>query len=53
LANTDCFFWKAFVFFCFLQVTFLLDEVMTSTVHRCADPVPMEASVVEVICDRS
>lgn len=33
-------------------VTFLLDEVMTSAVHRCCDPVPMEQSVVEVICDR-
>ena len=33
-------------------VTFLLDEIMTSSVHRCTDPVPMEASVVEVICDR-
>ncbi len=33
-------------------VSFLLDEVMTSAVHRCADPSPMEASVVDVICDR-
>jgi len=33
-------------------VTFLLDEIMTSAVHRCLDPSPMEASVVEVICDR-
>ena len=33
-------------------VTFLLDEIMTSVVHRCADPVPMENSVVDVICDR-
>ena len=33
-------------------VSFLLDEIMTSAVHRCADPVPMEASVVDVICDR-
>ena len=33
-------------------VTFLLDEIMTSAVHRCLDPVPMEGSVVEVICDR-
>ena len=33
-------------------VTFLLDEVMTSVVHRCFDPVPMENSVVDMICDR-
>jgi hypothetical protein len=33
-------------------VTFLLDEIMTSVVHRCSDPVPMENSVIEVICDR-
>ena len=33
-------------------VTFLLDEIMTSAVHRCIDPSPMEPSVVEVICDR-
>lgn len=33
-------------------VTFLLDEVMTSVVHRCYDPVAMENSVVEMICDR-
>jgi hypothetical protein len=34
-------------------VTFMLDEVMTSAVHRCPDPVAMEQSVVEVICDRN
>ena len=33
-------------------VAFLLDEIMASAVHRCADPVPMENSVVDVICDR-
>ena len=33
-------------------VTFLLDEVMTSVVHRCFDPVPMENSVVDMLCDR-
>ena len=33
-------------------VIFLLDEIMTSSAHRCLDPVPMESSVVEVICDR-
>lgn len=34
-------------------MTFLLDEVMTSVVHRCLNPVPMEASIVDVICDRN
>merc|ERR1712223_1170236 len=34
-------------------VMFMLDEVMTSAVHRCPDPIPMEQSVVEVICDRN
>ena len=34
-------------------VMFMLDEVMTSAVHRCPDPLPMEQSVVEVICDKS
>merc|ERR1712223_599230 len=33
-------------------VTFLLDEIMTSSVHRCTDPVPMENSVVDMLCDR-
>lgn len=30
----------------------LLDEILGSTVHRCLDPVLMEPSVVDVICDR-
>ena len=36
-------------------VTFMLDEVMSSAVHRCSDTeiVPMEQSVVELICDRN
>ena len=34
-------------------VMFMLDEVMTSAVHRCPDPSPMEQSVVDVICDRN
>ena len=34
-------------------VMFMLDEVMTSAVHRCPDPQPMEQPVVEVICDRN
>lgn len=33
-------------------VRFLLDEIMTSVVHRCPDPTPMENSVIDVICDR-
>ncbi|XP_077992479.1 vacuolar protein sorting-associated protein 51 homolog [Glandiceps talaboti] len=33
-------------------VHFLLDEIVGSAVHRCMDPVLMEASVIEVICDR-
>jgi len=34
-------------------VRFMLDEVMTSAVHRCPDPQPMEQSVVELISDRN
>ncbi|KYO33754.1 vacuolar sorting-associated protein 51-like protein [Alligator mississippiensis] len=30
----------------------LLDEIVASAAHRCLDPVPMEPSVVEVICER-
>ncbi|XP_052229082.1 vacuolar protein sorting-associated protein 51 homolog isoform X2 [Dreissena polymorpha] len=30
----------------------LLDEIVCSTVHRCLDPVLMEPSVIELICDR-
>ncbi|KFM62793.1 Protein fat-free-like protein, partial [Stegodyphus mimosarum] len=30
----------------------LLDEIMSSTINRCLDPVLMEPSVVEVICER-
>ncbi|XP_059475616.1 vacuolar protein sorting-associated protein 51 homolog [Neocloeon triangulifer] len=33
-------------------VHFLLDEILGSTVHRCLDPVLMEPSVVEMICER-
>ncbi|XP_034256470.1 vacuolar protein sorting-associated protein 51 homolog [Thrips palmi] len=33
-------------------VLFLLDEVLTSTVHRCLDPVLMEPSVMDIICER-
>ncbi|XP_032089997.1 vacuolar protein sorting-associated protein 51 homolog [Thamnophis elegans] len=33
-------------------VHFLLDEIVGSTAHRCLDPVPMEQSVIEVICER-
>ena len=30
----------------------LLDEIVASAANRCLDPVPMETSVVEVICER-
>lgn len=30
----------------------LLDEIMSSTINRCFDPIQMEPSVVEVICER-
>lgn len=38
-------------FFCSL-VTVLLDEIVSSAVQRCVEPVLMEQSVVEAICDR-
>jgi len=33
-------------------VHLLLDEIVGSTLHRCLDPVTMEPSVVELICER-
>ncbi|CAH1783454.1 unnamed protein product [Owenia fusiformis] len=30
----------------------LLDEIVSSTIHRCIDPQTMEPSVVELICER-
>ncbi|KAF4532618.1 hypothetical protein B566_EDAN011531 [Ephemera danica] len=33
-------------------VHFLLDEILGSAVHRCLEPVLMEPSVVEMICER-
>uniref|UniRef100_A0A4W3HK37 Vacuolar protein sorting-associated protein 51 homolog n=1 Tax=Callorhinchus milii TaxID=7868 RepID=A0A4W3HK37_CALMI len=33
-------------------VHFLLDEIVGSSAHRCIDPVTMEQSVIEVICER-
>ncbi|XP_071946799.1 vacuolar protein sorting-associated protein 51 homolog [Antedon mediterranea] len=33
-------------------VHFLLDEIIGSTIHRCLDPILMEPSVIEVICER-
>ncbi|KAL3243497.1 hypothetical protein MRX96_020556 [Rhipicephalus microplus] len=33
-------------------VNVLLDELMGSAIHRCFDPMLMEPSVVEVICER-
>lgn len=37
--------------FCSL-VHFLLDEILGSAVHRCLEPVLMEPSVVDIICER-
>ncbi|KAJ8025837.1 Vacuolar protein sorting-associated protein 51-like [Holothuria leucospilota] len=31
----------------------MLDEIVGSTVHRCLEPVLMEPSIVDVICERS
>ncbi|RLU18531.1 hypothetical protein DMN91_008888 [Ooceraea biroi] len=33
-------------------VYFLLDEILGSAVHRCLEPVLMEPSVVDIICER-
>ncbi|XP_067656588.1 vacuolar protein sorting-associated protein 51 homolog [Haliotis asinina] len=33
-------------------VQVLLDEIVCSTMHRCLDPVLMEPSVIELICER-
>ncbi|GJQ75489.1 hypothetical protein Trydic_g17576 [Trypoxylus dichotomus] len=33
-------------------VHFLLDEILGSAVHRCLDPLLMEPSVVDIICER-
>ncbi|XP_011692053.1 PREDICTED: vacuolar protein sorting-associated protein 51 homolog [Wasmannia auropunctata] len=33
-------------------VHFLLDEILGSAIHRCLDPVLMEPSVVEIICEK-
>ncbi|XP_050532520.1 vacuolar protein sorting-associated protein 51 homolog isoform X2 [Daktulosphaira vitifoliae] len=33
-------------------VHLLLDEILSSSVHRCLSPVLMEPSVVEIICER-
>ncbi|XP_034952185.1 vacuolar protein sorting-associated protein 51 homolog [Chelonus insularis] len=33
-------------------VHFLLDEILGSAVHRCIEPVLMEPSVVDIICER-
>jgi hypothetical protein len=41
-----------FVFVSSSLVHFLLDEILGSAVHRCLDPVLMEPSVVEIICER-
>ncbi|XP_026471225.1 vacuolar protein sorting-associated protein 51 homolog [Ctenocephalides felis] len=34
-------------------IHFLLDEILGSAVHRCLEPVLMEPSIVEIICERS
>ncbi|XP_003704746.2 vacuolar protein sorting 51 [Megachile rotundata] len=34
-------------------VHFLLDEILGSAVHRCLEPVLMEPSVVDIICERA
>lgn len=34
-------------------VYFLLDEILESAVHRCLEPVLMEPSVVDIICERN
>ncbi|KAJ8686987.1 hypothetical protein QAD02_022781 [Eretmocerus hayati] len=34
-------------------IHFLLDEILSSAVHRCLDPVLMEPSVVDIICERN
>ncbi|XP_014218165.1 vacuolar protein sorting-associated protein 51 homolog isoform X2 [Copidosoma floridanum] len=34
-------------------VHFLLDEILGSAVHRCLEPVLMEPSVVDIICERN
>lgn len=36
----------------FSLVHFLLDEILGSAVHRCLEPVLMEPSVVDIICER-
>lgn len=36
----------------FSLVHLLLDEILSSSVHRCLNPVLMEPSVVEIICER-
>ncbi|RZC32351.1 vacuolar protein sorting-associated protein 51 -like [Asbolus verrucosus] len=33
-------------------VHFLLDEILGSAVHRCLEPILMEPSVVDIICER-
>jgi len=37
---------------CSSLVHFFLDEILGSAVHRCLDPVLMEGSVVQKICER-
>lgn len=43
---------KLYFFINFSLVHLLLDEILSSAVHRCLNPVLMEPSVVEIICER-
>jgi hypothetical protein len=48
-------FYFKFIFNFFLLnlslVYFLLEEILSSTIHRCTDPHLMEPRVVEIICE--
>jgi len=37
---------------CSSLVHFFLDEILGNAVHRCSDPVLMEGSVIQKICER-
>lgn len=38
--------------FHFSLIYFLLDEILSSAVHRCLEPNLMEPNAVEIICER-
>lgn len=50
---TDCM-WnrKMYNYFSFSLIYFLLDEILSSSVHRCLEPNLMEPNAVEIICER-